>query len=121
MLLAEFAVYYEFCGETASTELFRLYNNMENIKNSDIKSVVDNSPMPEYILCENEDVMKLRKRRKILKYPHYQEGCYEFMYRETALFFHPIGSRDLDADRIDAFYSKAAFGTDQTVVNVNRR
>ena len=119
--MAEFVVWYEFCGETASIELFKLYRNVENIKNSEIRSVIDNSPMPEYILCENADVMKLRKRRKILKYPHYPEGCYEFKYRETALYFHPVGPPDLETDRIDAFYSKVAFGTDETIVNVNKR
>ena len=121
MLLSEFVLWYDYCGEKESEELFKVYGSLEHIKTSEtIKSIVDDCPLPSYVVCTNRDVLQLRKRMKVLKPPNFTSLDAQ-KYCETLLFFHPLETNNMNKVTIDRLHSKRVQHSEETIVASNRR
>ena len=107
MLLAELAIHYDFIGLDESKKNFEMLRaNMDTIGKSEHEtSIIEKSPYPDHVLCENGDVLKRRKSFKILKYPYYDPESYDFKHSKVLLFFYPLGGlEDITEENIDNFY-----------------
>ena len=107
MLLSEFSIHYDYIGEDESKKNFEMLRaNMDTIGKSEHKtSIIEESPYPDHVLCENGDVLKRRKSFKILKYPSYDPESYDFKHSKVLLFFYPLGGlEDITEENIDNFY-----------------
>lgn len=92
LLLAESCLNYDFVGRKKSEELFDIFGKkLSKIPQSDVQSIYDNMDgekvMPEYILCSNGHVLKIRRKTKILQYHEFLEGSKEFRRNKVMLFF----------------------------------
>ena len=93
LLLSQFSKDFDYVGKEKSLSLFKIYYNSDieipfsqtlmitNEENNEKKY------LPEYILIENGDVLKLRKRSKMLVYPNFKKGTREYNYSMTMLFW----------------------------------
>ena len=87
LLLSEFAVYYDFCGEEESENLYKVYQDkLDLIKESDQCSVSTKDPLPDLILLNNKQVMRKKKLAKVLQYPDFDPESYEYRYSQVLLF-----------------------------------
>ena len=89
LLLAETSSWYDFVGENKSKDLMETYRNCE-IPISDEPSVCSNANLPQYILCTNGDVLKKRRKKKILVVPSAKTKREEMFLK--SLLFLPIQS-----------------------------
>ena len=104
LCLAEVAIFYDFVGNETSGELFKLYQgNIDNIKNSDVTSSCGSNYLPEYILSSNEQVMKIRKHRKVLKIPKYNYGSFKYKYSKVLLFYPIEPGAEIDVDEVGKY------------------
>ena len=92
LLLVETAAYYNPMKKEEAEKHYTLYKaNMEMIKGDDKynhRSITDDKPLPQYILCQNKQVLELRKSKKILSYPIYDdEETYESKYSRVLLYY----------------------------------
>ena len=107
MLLSEFAIFFEYIGADESQKMFGMLRaNMDTISNSEHQaSIIEGTPYPDFVLCENGDVLKRRKRFKILKYPSYDPESFDFKHSKVLLFYYPLrGLEDITEENIDDFY-----------------
>ena len=68
-------------GETKK-KLFELFEKVK-IKDSEIKSVVGDVYLPDYIKIEGGDIFKIRTKRKVLCYSEYEEGTEEYEHGQV--------------------------------------
>ena len=107
MLCAEFAVWYEWCGKEDSDRLYKLYiERLEEIPVSTDKSLVEESPLPEYVIIANKDVMKKRCKCKILNYPYYDWDSYDFRHSKVLLYSYPLKLEDMKEVTVNEMYNK---------------
>ena len=95
---------------------------MDKIALSDTKCVSssdDSGMLPNFILCNNGDVLKKRKKKCVLVYPLVKTN-YDMMYSRLLLFFPLEREDDLCGDLRDKFMKEHEDGQG-TVVNVNER
>ena len=89
ILLAETVVWFDFIGSEKSSEIAETYKNIE-IPLSEDAAICSCKNLPEYIICKNGDVLKKRRRKKVLILPRYRSE-YNLMYSKCLLFL-PIQS-----------------------------
>ena len=89
ILLAETVVWFDFIGSEKSSEIAETYKNIE-IPLSEDAAICSCKKLPEYIICKNGDVLKKRRRKKVLILPRYRSE-YNLMYSKCLLFL-PIQS-----------------------------
>ena len=92
LLLAETCMNYDFVGRSKSEEVFEIFDQrLDKIPQSDVESIYEDTDgkklMPEYILCSNRHVMKIRKRPKILMYHDFPDSTADFRRNKVMLFF----------------------------------
>ena len=91
ILLVETALWYDFVGSEKSKELFQTFSNIE-IPKSDTDAICTGERLPNYILCNNGDVLKKRREKKILRLPDLNDSRGQ-MYSKCLLYL-PIRSED---------------------------
>ena len=84
LILAETACWYDTCDSEKSKELFELYDESE-VPTSEVECVHVEGSLPEYILCRTGQVLKKRKRMKVMILPELNSD-YEKMYSKCLLF-----------------------------------
>lgn len=85
LLLAEFVLWYDFCGKEKSEEISALYENRQ-VPPSEIKAILDDRIMlPKFIICSNGDALKIREKKKIMITPKSYDD-YEMMYSKCLLY-----------------------------------
>ena len=88
LILAETVCYYDFLGEKSSQPIFDIYKtNLEKIQEGPLVSPCNSQPLPEYIICSNGHVLKIRKSMKVLRTPAYETGSKKFKYTQVLLYF----------------------------------
>ena len=124
MIMAEFASNYEFAGNEESISLWQVYESKEDqIKDAEYgKSIVEDAPFPEIILCTNGDVMLKKKKFKIIKYPTYQSETTDYKFSKVLLYFYPLPSYDeLNENTIEEFFNKSSMGRNGRQENLLKR
>ena len=70
LTLAETSSWYELVSSEESSELFNVHSGaLEKIPVSETLSPITGEPYPTLILCFNKQVLRIRKKRKILTSP----------------------------------------------------
>ena len=117
ILLAETAVWFDFLGEERSREVSETYKTLE-IPLSEVESVYG-SKLPQFIICKNRDVLKIRKRKKILILPKCWSN-YEVMYQKCLLFL-PIKTEYELHENLREMYGEMNNEGTETIVRMNER
>ena len=88
MILAETGSWYDYVGNEKSKILSETYRNLEIPLSEDV--AINRNKFPEFILCHNGDVLKKRKKKKILILPNFLSD-YNRIYSKCLLYL-PIES-----------------------------
>ena len=119
LILAETVCWYDYIGSDKSKELSMMYAELE-VPASDEECVSSNATLPNYILCKNGDVMKKRRKKKIMVFPQ-PKTQYDKMYSKCLLFL-PLKSEGelLEPNMIDKFKEMTNSGL-ETIVDFNEK
>ena len=106
--LAEFVIFYEFCGADESKNLFKLFRHQGvEIQDSERKCAFSNASfLPEFICLQNEDVMKMRTNPKVISFPRFDVSSREQRYQEVLLFSPDAQETMTDTDVERLYWSK---------------
>ena len=100
ILLVESGIWYDALSSSDGIEIYNLYKDkLDKIPNGEIVGVSGNF-FPTYILCENMQVMKLRKKRKVLQTPNFTTLSDEYKYMKVILFYPLKPKAVVEIDRI---------------------
>ena len=124
MLVSEFSIHYQYIGEEKSKRDFDILRaNIDNISNSEHQtSIIEESPYPEFVICENGDVLKKRKKFKVLKYPFYDPDSFDYKHSRVLLFYYPLaGVEDINEGNIDVLYESVDEENNRKVDENERR
>ena len=119
LLLAETSIWYDYAGVEDSKKLTEAYSTLD-IPFSDEDSACSGGKLPEVILCRNGDVLKKRKRRKILVTPK-SKNRREEMFRKCVLFLPIESELDLRYDLLEEKYGQVNMKELALVVEVNEK
>ena len=121
LLLCEFIVFFDFCGEEESENLYKLYKDkVDLIKESDKCSVTTKDPLPEFILIGNKNVMRKRKQPKVLRYPEFDPESFEYRYSQVLLFSMIESLEGLTRATVEEKFSEV-HDDGETKIKVNQR
>ena len=126
LTLAEFCCCYEFVGREESRQLMKILRNPEvDIKPSELKCAnCQEECLPEFIVTNLNDVMKLRNKRKVMAYPSYEDNPKKLTFTKVLLFF-PIKDEIPDEDTVSCLASTIVESSDQispeTIIDRNER
>ena len=92
LLLAETCMHYDYVGRAKSEEMYDIFDKrLDKVPLSEVESIYEDTEgkklMPEFIICSNRQVMKIRKREKILQYRELLEGSTDYKRNKVMLFF----------------------------------
>ncbi len=127
LLLCEVATKYDYIGEDKSQELFDVYKNKtDKIESSDEVCINDGSPLPLMILCDfgsYGQVLKKRRRPKVLRYSSYNMDSPEFKYSQVLLYQLVESKDDLIGETVDELFNETCDDGDneENVIQRNKR
>lgn len=100
LILCEVCLWYDVLTKKDSLELYNTYKDqIGKVPQGDVIGVYDEI-FPSLILCENKQVLKLRKRRKCLQIPQFNTLSKEEKFCRTLLFYPLRPGQSIDTDRI---------------------
>lgn len=100
LLLVETCLNYDLLPKKTGLEIFSLYkDDLKKIPNGE-RSSVYGEIFPTYILCSNLQVIKLRKRMKVMHLPHLTSLSKEEKYARILLFYPILPGQSIDSDRV---------------------
>ena len=105
LILAETCLLYDFVGWSESKKLFEIYGDkISKIPLSEVWSIYENDDgakvMPMYILCNNNQVLKIRKSKKVLQYHEFHLSSPEHKRSKVMLFFPTTPGASLSTNMI---------------------
>ena len=121
LILFETSMWYQYVGAEKSKEMYNLYKDKE-VPVSETNYSGATGSLSEFILCKNGDILKKRKKPKIVMYPNLKgKTKFDIMYARCLLFF-PILSEDelLEPNLEDKFMMIGKDGTG-TIIEENER
>ena len=127
LLLCEVAAKYDYVGEDKSQELFDVYKNKtDKIESSDEVCLNDGSPLPVMILCDfgsYGQVLRKRRRPKVLRYTSYKMDSPEFKYSQVLLYQQVKSNDDLIGETVDELFNETCQdeGNEENVIQRNKR
>ena len=93
-----------------------------NIESSDVQYVCDSTKiLPMYILCRNGDVLKKKKRRKVLVYPSFKQNTFSHMYCRVLLFYPLQSEEEILDDGIDRKFFHTFEDSGETFIDRNEK
>ena len=121
LMLSEFIVFFEFCGEEESEHLYQVYQDkLDLIEVSEKCSAVSKDPIPEYILLSNKNVMKKKKQPKVLQYPEFDQESYEYRFSQVLLFSSIESFESLTEAKVEEKFNEVS-GDGVSRIKINRR
>lgn len=100
LLLVETAIYYDLVPEIEGLKLFEIYErNLDKIDDSDLIAA-SGDIMPKLILCENKQVMKIRKKERIMQTPSFPTLSVEDKYAQILLYYPLRPKAEIDTTRL---------------------
>ena len=106
LILAEVATMYDYSGKSKSAEIYDIYqNNLTKIPNSTTNSIIDDKiVLPSLILCQNQQVMKLRKHAKVLSFPIFDEESDDYKLSKVMLFYPTVPGAVITKEDVPNFF-----------------
>ena len=105
--LAEFCMFYDYLGSEESRQLIKVFSKKDavSINDSEKRSVVDKSKfLPQLIVTNNEEVLKIRSNSKIITYPEFEESS-KHQYQRVLMFL-PLSTEPRDEEVLALFNKK---------------
>ena len=100
LLLVETTLWYDKVRGLEASKIYELYQDrITSIPSGDIVGIYGEK-LPEYILCGNQHILKLRKKRKVLKVPDFIPLSKEEKFSKIMLFFPLKPGQKIDTDRL---------------------
>ena len=56
--------------------------------------------MPEYILCETNEVLKIRKTRNIIQTPNFSKESDNYKFSKVLLYYPTLPNAKIDIERL---------------------
>ena len=122
LTLAEFIIFYDFTGSEESKQLMKIFSNPNvDIKSSDIRCAHNKDEfLPEFILTSSGDVLKLRRTKKVLSYPCYDDNESKLCFAKMILFY-PLQDLIHEDGKISELVNKLDESGTRTIVERNER
>ena len=122
LLLSEVACHYDFCGQEESEKKYEVFHDRLNkIPMTEIESVSGVENLPELILCQNKDVLEIRKRSKVLMFQSYDPETYDHKFSQVLLYTVVDRYEDLTQDNVQEIFDKVDEETGEQIVKRNKR
>ena len=126
--LAEFCMHFDYVGSEESRQFMKLFSKKEvSINDSEKRSAMDPSRfLPELILTNNNEVLKIRTVRKIITFPEFEELS-KHRYQRVLMFFPLTAEPKNDEEVLALFNTRVGENDDeheeeeQTIVDRNER
>ena len=101
LLLIETVLWYDNLKKKETEQIFSIYkDNISKIPLSDIKSIYGENCMPEYILCETNEVLKIRKTRNIIQTPNFSKESDNYKFSKVLLYYPTLPNAKIDIERL---------------------
>ena len=85
---------------TGGSEIYNLYKNkLDKIPPGHLSGVYDEI-FPTYILCDNTQVLRLRRKRKCLQIPHFTTLSKEEKFARILLYYNIRPGQEIDVERL---------------------
>ena len=100
LLLVETSLYYDLMPKKDGIEIYNLYmEKLDKIPDENTTGVYE-KPFPTYILCSNKQILKFRKRRKVLQIPQFHTLSNDYKYSRILLYYPLRPGREIDVNRL---------------------
>lgn len=100
VLLAESSLYYDVLLQKETLELLELYkDHLDKIPRGNIMGI-SGQYLPSYIICQNNQILKLRSKMKVLQIPDFQPLSKEYMYSRVLLYYPLKPGEKIDSNRL---------------------
>lgn len=100
LLLVETSLWYDKLKFDQAKEIFQIYKDkLNSIPTENIVSI-SGEKLPQYILSKNIEVLKLRKKMKVLQTPDFIPYSKEDKYSRIMLYFPLKPGQKIDTDRL---------------------
>ena len=100
LLLIETALWYDVLLQRESIELLQIYkDNLDKIPAGDIMGI-NGQKLPSYIICQNTQILKLRRKMKILQVPDVCPLSKDLKYMHILLYYPLKPGQRIDTERI---------------------
>ena len=117
LLLVESSLWYDKIPQKNAVEILNTYKETpDKIPDGDILGVYG-SMLPTYILCNNDQILKLRRKRKCLQTPQYTRLSKEEKFARVMLFYPLRPGETIHMDRLDDYF----YATSNTVRDSNQQ
>ena len=122
ILLAELACYYEYAGKEKSEKHYEVFSDkLDKIPNSELKSVLKDGNLPEFVICCNKDVLMIRKKPKVLMYQTFDKESVDFKFSQVILFSAERNFESLTPEYVDEAFRKVNDATGESQLVQNKR
>ena len=119
-LLVETCLWYKYIGEEESKKVFELYDGrLDIIPDSEVNSVLGGA-LPKFLLCNNGDVLQIRKSAQVLLLPN-PKSEHDMMYQKCLLFSAIRHEEELQQANLREKYFQTDSDVDEKVVTLNER
>ena len=122
ILLSEVVCFYDYAGKEQSAVKFEVFHDkLDKIPTSEVPAVLGDEKLPELILCQNKDVLQIRKKPKVLVYQTHDEDTYEHKFGQVLLFSVVNRFEDLTPESVEEIFEKVDEEAGENVVKANKR
>ena len=122
MLLSEVVCHYDYAGKEQSAAKYEVFQDkLEKIPNSEVPGIVGDVKLPELILCQNKDVLEIRRKPKVMIYQTHDEDTYEHKFGQVLLFSVVDRFEDLTPESVEEMYEKEDDDSGDNIVKANKR
>ena len=119
LILAETCSWYDYVGSEKSKELSMTYASSE-IPGSETECVCGDETLPAFIICTNGDVLKKRKKMKVLTFPK-PRSKYDEMYSKCLLFLPIMSEEELLDQNLEERFGELNEEGDKSIVRYNEQ
>ena len=116
-------MHYDFAGKEESKKRYeKFFDKLHKIPSKEVPSVLCGENLPELVICQNKDVLVIRKKPKVMMYQEHEPDSFDFKFSQVLLFSVVDKFEDLTPERVEEVCTQeAGAGSRETVVNKNKK
>ena len=104
LLLSETCLHYDVMTQREGAEIYEMYREkLSRIPNGDVVGIAG-QPLPTYLLCKNGQILKLRKKMKIMDIPYFHTLSKEYKFARISLYYPIAPGEVIDTDRLGLLF-----------------
>ena len=106
LLLVETVLWFDVLSQKDASDILSLYKEKLTKIPAGKVSGVYGQVIPTYIVCKNDQILKLRKRMKTLQIPQFAPLSKEFKFARVMLYFPLRPGQNIDSERLGLYIYK---------------